>query len=87
MSGTHESPRTPRSMTGIESNGHGHHIAPDLLLSRADAARALAIGERKLAEITSNGAIPSVKIGARRLYPTDGLRDWIARGCPEGGEA
>ena len=54
----------------------------ELLIGRAEASRLLSIGERKLAELTSDGVIRSVKIGTRRLYPIDDLRQWIADGCP-----
>jgi excisionase family DNA binding protein len=49
-----------------------------LALRPKDAAKALGIGERKLWELTKAGAIPSVRLGACVLYPTDELRAWLS---------
>jgi hypothetical protein len=47
---------------------------PQLLLSRAEAARALGVSLRLLDTLQ----IPSILIGRRRLYAPDRLREWIA---------
>ena len=49
-----------------------------LLWTARDAARALAISERKLWSLTKEGTIPHVKIGRSVRYPADELRDWLA---------
>lgn len=53
-------------------------LAP-LALRPKDAARALGIGQRKLWELSQpRGSIPSVRVGACVLYPTDELRAWLS---------
>lgn len=49
-----------------------------LLWTARDAARSLAISERKLWTLTKEGAIPHVKIGRSVRYPADELRAWLA---------
>jgi hypothetical protein len=51
--------------------------APKLLLSAADAAKALSIGGRKLSQLTGDGAIPCVRLGWRVLYDPRDLQRWI----------
>lgn len=50
---------------------------PQLLLSVRDAAKALAICERKLWELTKRGEIHCVRIGRRVLYDPRDLTRWI----------
>ena len=50
---------------------------PRLLMDAHDTARALAISERKLWELTNKGEIPSVRIGRRVLYNPGALQGWI----------
>lgn len=52
----------------------------EALLRTPDAARLLAISERKLWELQNSGQIPVVRIGSRniRFDPAD-LRRWIER--------
>lgn len=64
-------------------NTSNQSIEP-LALSRRDAAKALGICERTLNDYTQpKGPIPSVKLGERRLYPVDGLREWLTRAAVE----
>lgn len=44
-----------------------------LLLSAADAARALGISERHLYDLLDEGALPEVRLGRRRLVPRRAL--------------
>jgi len=56
---------------------------PSALLIDAPAARALlGIGETMLGVLTRCQAIPSVRVGRRRLYSPTELRAWIICGCP-----
>ena len=48
-----------------------------LLWNTRDAAKALAIGTRKLWELTNCGEIPCVRIGTCVRYSPDELRVWI----------
>jgi excisionase family DNA binding protein len=48
-----------------------------LLLRSRDAARALAIGERKLWELTKRNLIPCVRIGRSVRYSLPDLQAWI----------
>lgn len=56
----------------------GVALAPRLLLSAADAARALSIGERTLARLVSAGEITPIHIGRSVRYSVQVLEDWIA---------
>lgn len=49
-----------------------------LLVSVADAAEMLSVSRTTAYELIAKGAIPSVKIGRRRLVPTEELRLRIA---------
>jgi len=71
-------PPPPREAGADDHQHHNHR----LLIGAREAARLLGIGERLLAELTSDGSLPSRKIGARRLYSVAELDAWIARGCP-----
>jgi excisionase family DNA binding protein len=48
-----------------------------LLMKPPDAARALAISERKLWELTRGGEIPYVPIGRAVRYDATDLRAWV----------
>jgi len=53
--------------------------SPDRLALRPrEAAQMLAIGERKLWELTNRGLIPHVRFGRSVRYPVDALRAWLA---------
>ncbi len=56
-------------------------MSPLLIDARA-ACALLSIGYRKLAALTSVGAIPSDKIGTLRRYRPDELKAWVRAGCP-----
>ncbi len=58
-----------------------HEEAPRLLLNSRDAAKALAISERKLWELTNRGEVRSVKIGRSVRYRIDDLQAFIDRIC------
>ena len=57
-----------------------------MLWTARDAARALAISERKLWQLTKDGIIPHVKIGRSVRYPADKLREWLASQMKGGAE-
>ncbi len=50
-----------------------------LLLTPAEAARALGIGRSKLYELLQTGVLESVYIGACRRVPADALTDLVRR--------
>ena len=56
-----------------------------LALRAKDAALALAIGERKLWELTNRNLIPHVRIGKAIVYPVELLRQWLAEQAIKGG--
>lgn len=49
------------------------------LLSPKDARTLLAIGSRKLWEMTNRGEIPHLRIGRAIRYDPDDLEEWIHR--------
>jgi len=49
-----------------------------LLITARDAAKALAIGQRKLWELTNRQEIPHVRIGRAVRYDPRDLEQWIA---------
>ncbi|RMH24590.1 MAG: hypothetical protein D6692_12770 [Planctomycetota bacterium] len=61
-----------------------HSINPAWrLLDRSSAAVVLGIGTRLLDQLTGCNAMPSVKIGTRRLYREDHLLAWLDAGAPQ----
>jgi len=48
-----------------------------LLISVAEAARRLSVSESYMWELVAKGAVPSGKIGGRRLVPVKALEDWV----------
>lgn len=67
--------------TGSPDAKGNTHPAP-LLIDQKAAQALLAMGERRLWELTNCGAIPSYKIGKSRRYSPLELAGWIACGCP-----
>ena len=49
-----------------------------LLLTSAEAAKALNIGERTLWRLTDDGEIPAIRIGRSVRYAVEDLQAWIA---------
>lgn len=79
--------RTPkqkaaRLLPSNTGNGSEHHHDTRLLVGPREAAVMLDLSERKLWQLTKDGAIPSAKIDRRTVYPVAGLRAWVAAGCP-----
>jgi excisionase family DNA binding protein len=60
--------------------------AEPVLLSVADAARALGIGRTEIFMMIRRGDIGSVTIGRRRLIPLEELRKFAARKVSRAGE-
>jgi excisionase family DNA binding protein len=58
------------------TNGHTAVVTP-LLLKPRDAARSLAISERKLWQLTKDGEIQVVKVGRSVRYDPRDLQRWI----------
>jgi hypothetical protein len=52
--------------------------APPMLVDRLEAARLLAISPGSVDNARLRGELPSLKIGARRLFDVDDLRRFIA---------
>ena len=50
---------------------------PRLALSTEEAAEALGLSPRTVADLRDAGRIPTVKIGRRRLHPVADLRAWL----------
>ncbi|HTN77710.1 MAG TPA: helix-turn-helix domain-containing protein [Pirellulaceae bacterium] len=55
-------------------------VAEDLLIRQSDAARMLAISDRKLWSLTKQGIVPCVKVGKTVRYSPEALREFVARG-------
>jgi excisionase family DNA binding protein len=56
-----------------------------LLLAPPEAAKALAIGQRKLWELTNRGVLPAVRIGRSVRYDVRDLAAFIDRAKEGGG--
>ena len=54
---------------------------PRLLLNARDAAKALAISERKLWDLTNQKVIRSIRIGRAVRYLVSDLQDFVERCC------
>jgi excisionase family DNA binding protein len=65
----------------VAANSHGDVAA----LDREGAARYLGIGTTKLAQLTRDGLLPSVRIGDRRLWRRADLDSFLA-GLPSEAE-
>jgi excisionase family DNA binding protein len=92
MSATHEKTPGLASTTGAEN-------AEVYLLDRREAARRLGVSPGTIDNLRARGELPSVKIGARRLFHTSDLIAFIGArkaatiacehagrpGAPEGG--
>lgn len=50
----------------------------DSLLTLKEVAEKLAISNRTLARIVSDGSLPTITIRRRRLVSRKSLRDWLA---------
>lgn len=49
-----------------------------LLLSTDEAMQVLGVGRSTFLELVYSGAVESVKVGRRRLIPTEALEDYVA---------
>ncbi len=56
-------------------------------LSISKAAEFVGVDPRTLTRSLDEGSIPSIRIGNRRLIPTEGLRRFLAGDLPQGGAA
>ena len=50
---------------------------PRLALNQKETAAALGVSVPTIISLTRSGQLPVVTVGARRLYPIDGLRRWL----------
>ena len=55
----------------------GNNLTDSLLWTSRQAAKALAISERKLWDLTNEGAIPCIRIGRAVRYDPGDIRTWI----------
>jgi excisionase family DNA binding protein len=76
----HNQTGDPRPQAGQVSHGRS-----PALLSAEETARYLNVSARTLASLTSEGIVPSLTIGRRRLYPLDRLDAWVAARVQTGG--
>lgn len=68
------------SSASVETKEHHqtmNNITDPLLWTSRQAAKALAISERKLWDLTDTGAIPCVRIGRAVRYDPSDIRAWI----------
>ena len=49
-----------------------------LLWTQAEVVKYLSLGKATVQKLTASGQLPSIKIGARRLYPVDEVRHWVS---------
>ena len=58
-----------------------------LLVGAAEAAELCGVSKRHWLSLDSAGKIPlSVKLGSRRLWSVDSLRQWVQQGCKPRGD-
>ena len=55
------------------------HRTPPLAVAPAEAARLAGIGRTRLYEAITNGELPSLKLGTRRLIKLADLEAWLDR--------
>ncbi len=48
------------------------------VLSLAEVCDTLNLGRSLVLELTYSGDLPSFKVGRRRLYSADAIREWVA---------
>lgn len=53
-----------------------------LLITGPAACVILSMSLRRLSQLTTIGAVPSVKIGRSRRYCPQQLAEWVRLGCP-----
>jgi len=82
MSGTHEAPRTPRSIAGDE-HGHTDSSRSPILVTSDEACELLRIGTQTLSKLQRIDAIPAKRIGRAVRFCTLELKAWTALGCPD----
>ena len=78
----------PAASPAIVAPTHGrlHPGTPEpLALRPKEAANVLGIGQRKLWQLTKDGVIPCVHLGACVLYPVSMLQAWLAAHAAEQG--
>jgi len=78
--GRWETVSTEVEVVAAEQSVGGTPVAPTegaLLLSVADAAKALGVSRGSLYELVTRGEIQSLQIGRRRLVPRQALLDFI----------
>ena len=66
-------------MSDESANEHYVQELPTLLLKEAQAAAVLAIGVRKLWDLTDAGEIPAVYVGKSKRYRMSDLVEWVNR--------
>ena len=49
-----------------------------MLLDLDEVMQATRLGRSKVLELSYEGNLPSLKVGRRRLWPSEQLRQWIA---------
>ena len=64
-----------------ETNGHER-----LAVSVSDAAKMLGLGRDVTYRLILAGEVPSFKVGARRIVPVAGLREYVERRTAEAGQ-
>ena len=47
------------------------------LMSQAEVIKWTGLGRTKIQELTAQGILPSIRIGRRRLYPSDAIEGWL----------
>ncbi len=67
------------SIRANEARGSKHSAGDPILVGIREAAALLGIGTRKLHDLAQSGAVPSLKIGTRRLFPVEALKGWVAQ--------
>ena len=87
MTEFNEPMRNPNSLPGCTANGAPADTIPELLTT-AEVAKMLSLGERTVSRWSRSGVMPSpVKLGAGRRpsvrYRRLEITEWMESGCPK----
>jgi len=91
MTEFNESMRNPNSQPGCTANGAPGTESTPGLLTTAEVAKMLSLGERTVWRWSRSGVMPSpVKLGAGRRpsvrYRRSEIVEWMEAGCPKQGK-
>jgi excisionase family DNA binding protein len=64
-----------------KSGGEGREDRPQMAVTIAEAARMVSVSQRYMQQLTTDGIVPSFKVGRCRRIPVKALCRWTRREC------